>query len=83
MSIVIDVDPEGALASTPVIDHEHPLVRETTQRLVGERSTPAERVAVLFEWVRDRASSIHPTLAAVMAESGVGPLSGGRGASAA
>ena len=48
-----EADPDEALRATSVIDHEHPLVTEMTNRLVDGRSTPMDRVAVLFEWVRD------------------------------
>lgn len=50
---MIDVDLDQALLATAVIDHDHPLVQETTQRLIEGCSSPAARVAVLFEWVRD------------------------------
>ena len=49
------IDPRSArvLAATSVIDHRHPLVRETTRQLIDGQSTPADRVTTLFEWVRD------------------------------
>lgn len=50
---MIDPRSAGVLAATSVIDHEHPLVRDTTLQLIDGRSTPVDRMTTLFRWVRD------------------------------
>jgi transglutaminase-like putative cysteine protease len=44
---------EGFLASTEVVDWEHPAVRSRALSLAGDESEPTEIARRCFEWVRD------------------------------
>lgn len=37
----------------PLVDHDHPLVRETAERLIGDETSPRGQLAQLFSYVRD------------------------------
>lgn len=55
MRIFPEADDESAyLAADDVIDHGHPLVRETARRLAAERPGAALYAEAAYEFVRDR-----------------------------